>query len=441
MRLARFKFCSRRVPGPWCLLSAWMILSASLAFHAPVAHGAQDDLVARGAYLAKAADCAGCHTAAKNGVPYAGGLEMSSPFGTIVSSNITPDKRFGIGNYSYAGFARTMREGVAPDGKRLYPAMPYVAFSKITDDDMRALYAYMMQGVAPVAKAPPPTRVPFPFNQRWALALWDWLFAPHGTFTPRPARDHAWNRGAYLVQSLGHCGACHTPRGAGYQERGYDESSKDYLAGGINDHWFASNLRSDPGAGLGRVSKEEIAAFLRTGHGGGMVAFGSMVQTVEDSLQYLTDDDLLAIAHYLKGLPATGAADGQYEPRPPAATPALKMRAPDMPPAIGAAVYTSFCAECHRPQGEGVANAFPKLAGNPSVISEDTTSLIRLLVEGGNSPATRNGPPRQTMPAFTGILTDVQIAQVLTYVRASWGNDARPVTANDVASLRSALHK
>jgi mono/diheme cytochrome c family protein len=408
------------------------------ALHVVDVSSAPSTLIERGAYLAKAADCAGCHTAPKNGAPYAGGLEMNSPFGTIVSSNITPDKFHGIGAYSYDEFARALREGVSRDGKRLYPAMPYVAFMKITDDDMHALYVYMMQGVPPVASTPPPTRVPFPFNQRWALAAWDWLFAPSGTFESRPDRDTAWNRGAYLVQSLGHCGSCHTPRGAAYQERGYDESSKDYLAGGVNDNWYALNLRGDPGSGLGRMSGDDIASFLKSGHGGGVVAFGSMVQTVEDSLQYLSDDDLRAMATYLKSLPATGAADGQFEADNTA--PALKTRAPDMPPAIGAAVYASFCAECHRSRGEGVANAFPKLAGNPSVISEETTSLIRLLVEGGNSPATQHGPLRQSMPAFATTLNDLQIAQVLTFIRASWGNDARPITTNDVAALRSTLH-
>jgi mono/diheme cytochrome c family protein len=395
-------------------------------------------LIARGEYLAKAADCAGCHTAPMGGAPYAGGLEMTSPFGTIVSSNITPDRRYGIGAYSYADFERALREGVAPGNKRLYPAMPYVSFSKVSDDDIRALYAYMMVGVKPVAKPAPPTRVPFPFNQRWALAFWDLMFAPSGQFQPRSDRDAQWNRGAYLVQSLGHCGSCHTPRGAGYQERGYDDSSKQYLSGGVNDTWYAPNLRGDTGSGLGRISQDELAAFLKTGHGAGIAAFGSMVETVEDSLQYLNDDDVHAIARYLKTLPATGAADGQYKPSLQSVE---KTRAPDKPSATGAAIYASFCAQCHQANGAGISKTFPKLAGNQAVISEDTTSLIRLMVEGGNSPATANGPPRQAMPAFSGILTDGQIAQVLTFIRGSWGNDARPVTTSNVASLRSELHK
>ncbi|SAK99892.1 alcohol dehydrogenase cytochrome c subunit [Caballeronia pedi] len=395
--------------------------------------------VARGAYLAKAADCAGCHTASSSGAPYAGGLEMASPFGIIVSSNITPDRETGIGTYSYEDFAKALREGVAPGGKGLYPAMPYPAFAKISDDDLHALYAFMMHGVPPVRHRPPETKVPFPFNQRWALRLWRLAFAPKQPFQPHADRDASWNRGAYLVQSLGHCGSCHTPRGIGYQERGYNESSKTFLSGSLNDNWFAPNLRADPGSGLGRIAQEDVAAFLKTGHGAGVVAYGSMVEAIEDSTQYLTDDDLRAIAVYLKTLPATGAADGVFDASQ--APGRLKTRAPDVAPEQGAAVYAGFCAQCHRSDGKGVKNVFPVLAGNPSVISEDTTSLIRLIVEGGNSPATIHGPPRQSMPPFAGRLTDAQIAQVLTYVRASWGNDARAVTTNDVASFRSTIHK
>jgi mono/diheme cytochrome c family protein len=266
------------------------------------------------------------------------------------------------------------------------------------------------------------------------------VFSPKQPFESNSSRDASWNRGAYLVQSLGHCGSCHTPRGIGYQERGYDESSKEFLSGGVNDNWFAPNLREDPGSGLGRIVHDDIAAFLKTGHGSGMVAFGSMVQTIEDSTQYLSDDDLRSIAVYLKTLPASGAADGVFDPS--LTQPGrLKTHAPDVAPELGAAVYAGFCAQCHQSDGTGVPNAFPSLAGNPSLISEDTTSLIRLVVEGGNSPATIHGPPRQSMPSFAGRLTDAQIAQVLSYVRASWGNDARPVTTNDVASFRANIHK
>lgn len=417
---------------------ALLAVCVRTAIAAPPAPSA--DVIARGAYIAKAGDCAGCHTAPNNGAPYAGGLGLASPFGTIVSTNITPDPETGIGKYSYEDFAKALREGVAPGGKGLYPAMPYTSFVKMTDDDMRALYAYMMHGVPPVRYRPPPTDVPFPFNQRWMLRVWRAAFSPKEVYKPHADRDATWNRGAYLVQGLGHCGACHTPRGPAFQERGYDESSKMYLSGGVNDNWFALNLRGDTGSGLGRMSRDDIASLLKTGHGGGTAAFGSMVQTIEDSLQYLGDDDLAAIATYLKSLPATGAADGSYDPAN-AKPGTLKTRAPDVPPGQGAAVYATFCAQCHQDTGEGVPKVFPKLAGNPAVISEDTTSLIRLVVEGGNSPATKTGPARQNMPGFAGRLSDLQIAQVLSYVRGSWGNDARPITTNDVASLRSKLHK
>lgn len=260
--------------------------------------------LARGEYVAKAADCAGCHTAPQGGAPFAGGLGMGSPFGTIKTSNITPDPRFGIGAYTYEDFERAVRHGRAPGGKLLYPAMPYPEFSKMSDDDLHALYAYIMLRIPPVAKPTEPADVAFPFNQRWTLYGWQWAFMPRGGFKSRSPDDPRWTRGAYLVQSLGHCGACHTPRGWGYQERGYDESDARFLTGGVNDHWFAPNLTGDPGSGLGRMGEADIAAFLKNGHAHGNIAYGSMVEQIEDSTQYLSDADLLAVAHYLKSLPA-----------------------------------------------------------------------------------------------------------------------------------------
>lgn len=406
---------------------------------------AQDDatdaeLVKRGEYLAKAGDCAGCHTAPQAGAPFAGGLGMGSPFGTIMTSNITPDKQFGIGDYSYDDFAKALREGVARGGKHLYPAMPYPSFSKITDDDMHALYAYFIHGVRPVHKEAPPTKLPFPFNQRWALALWDLAFSPEGRYKPSPEHAVEWNRGAYLMQSLGHCGACHTPRGPAFEERGYDQSSKHYLTGGVNDHWFAPNLTADPGSGLGRVQQREIVSFLRGGHGGGLVSFGSMVQVVEDSTQYLNDDDLNAIATYLKHLPAR-ASSGHFDASSNAAQQsALALKTGDVQ-RPGAGLYLGLCARCHQSNAMGVNLKYPRLAGNPAVLAPQTTSLIRLLVEGGGSPETETGPMPRKMPAFAGKLTDTEMARVLTFVRSAWGNDADPVTTRDVDRVRSAIHK
>jgi len=406
----------------------------------PPAQPVDASVLARGEYVAKAADCAGCHTAPGGGAPFAGGLGMASPFGTIKTSNITPDPRYGIGRYTLQDFDRAVRHGVAPSGKALYPAMPYPEFSKMSDDDMRALYAYLMQRVAPAAKPNEPAEVAFPFNQRWTLFGWQWAFMPHGGFKSRAPADSQWTRGAYLVQSLGHCGACHTPRGWGYQERGYDETAPRFLTGGINDHWFAANLTGDAGSGLGRMSEADIARFLKTGHAGGNVAYGSMVQQIEDSTQYLTDADLLAIAHYLKSLPPQQAS-GTYAPATqPARAPSNGNRVADAQ-SVGYVVYRSFCARCHGDDGQGLRNVIPALAGNPSVLAKDTTSLIRLVVEGGNSPATLTGPARQQMPGFAGLISNAQMADALTYIRGAWGNVAQPISGNDVASLRQILHK
>lgn len=418
-----------------------LALGAVWPLPAPAAPEAPDAaLIARGAYVARLGDCAGCHTAPMGGTPYAGGLKVNSPFGTIVSTNITPDPVAGIGAYRYAEFVEAMRRGVRRDGANLYPAMPYTAFAKMDEADLRALYAFLMRGVAPSINHPPPTHLPFPFNQRWALGIWKAAFLRSGPYRTRPDRDAVWNRGAYLVQSLGHCGACHTPRGVAFQERGSDESAPLFLTGMVNDHWFASNLTGDPGSGLGRVSEDALVRFLKTGHGDGLVAYGSMVQTIEDSLQYVSDTDLRAIARYLKSLPARHGS-GQF--RPDARLTVDSVLAGDrtqLPPA-GAPAYRGFCAGCHGSRGEGVPGVFPRLAGNPSVLSDDTTSLIRLLVEGGNSPATGHGPSRQPMPGFAARLSNAQMAQVLTYLRNQWGNRARQITANDVATLREALHK
>lgn len=406
-------------------------------------------LIKRGEYVAKLGDCAGCHTASPrtdvNGSrisppPFAGGLPINAPFGTMYSSNITPDPRYGIGAYSYEDFAHALRQGVARGGKRLYPAMPYPSFSKIDDDDMHALYAYFMHGVTPIATAAPETHLPFPFNQRWGLAIWTWLFAPTDGFEPDTRHDAQWNRGAYLVQSLGHCGACHTPRGPAYEERGYTGASPLYLSGGTNDHWFAPDLRATSLSGLGRIPDADVIGFLKFGHGGGLITFGSMVDVVEDSTQYYDDADLAAVVVYLKSLPAS-ADEGRFAPRSHAATMSAQALRTGLIQRPGAGLYLSACARCHQADGQGVLGKYPALAGNPIVLAPDTQSIVRIVLEGGHSPQTNSGPASQKMPAFGSQFSDKEISRVLTLIRTTWGNAADPVTEADVRAMRSSLHR
>jgi mono/diheme cytochrome c family protein len=416
--------------------------AAGLALFADMvtAQSLESASISRGAYLARAGDCITCHTDGPEAAPFAGGLPINSPFGVIYSTNITPDPIYGIGKYKVEDFERAVRSGVAKDGRRLYPAMPYPSFSAITDPDIQALYDYFMDEVAPVDRKPPETRLPFPFNIRFSLFFWDLAFVKNQPFQPRGDRDADWNRGAYLVQSLGHCGACHTPRGLAFQELAYSENSPLYLSGAVVDNWFAANLRGDHASGLQRWSESDIVEFLQAGHSGSGTAFGSMTDVIENSMQYLRDDDLEAIARYLKSLPARGEKSSYAPDRPDVAIKfaALKSGAVELP---GAGLYQSFCAKCHQLNGNGKTGEFPKLAGNSIVLSENATSLIRLLLEGGKTAETKTSLKPHEMPSFSAKFTDRQLAEVLSFIRNSWGNAASPVTARQVASLRSALQK
>ncbi|KAF1047439.1 cytochrome c oxidase assembly protein [Xylophilus sp.] len=416
------------------LLAAGLLAAAALA-----ARGAEPAaLVARGAYLARIGGCAACHTDPKGGAPFAGGRPMPSPFGPIHSSNITPDPAHGLGRYTFADFARAMREGRARGDRPLYPAMPYASYAKMDDADLRALFAYLREGVAPQAVPTPPNHLPFPFDQRWALRIWQALFLPRGVYAPRPGRDAAWNRGAYLVQSVGHCGSCHTPRGPGYQEKGYDEGSDQFLTGTVTDRWFATNLTGDPGGGLGRVDARALAELLRTGRGGGSVVWGSMAEEVEETLRHLSEDDARAIARYLKSLPPQRVA-GRYDPARAGGRGPADGRYDAATNTAGRAAYHGFCMACHGEDGRGQPPQVPALAGNPSLLGREPQSLVRIVVEGGRGPAVDGAPAPLAMPGFGGTLTDLQIAQALSYVRQSWGNDGAPVTASDVSQVRQRI--
>ncbi|KVS71757.1 cytochrome c [Burkholderia cepacia] len=395
--------------------------------------------IARGRYLARAGDCSACHDAADH-TPYAGGQPVNSPFGPIYAPNITPDPVHGIGNYTLRQFDDALRRGVRADGGRLYPAMPYPSFARLSDDDVRALYAYFMRGVAPSPNVARLTQLPFPFDQRWALALWSAAFANRDRFVPQPSQSAEWNRGAYLVQGPGHCGACHTPRGPGFNERGYDERSAAFLTGGINDHWFAPNLTGADTDGLGSWSVDDIAAFLRDGHAVRGAVFGAMAPVVGESTALLTDADRRAIAVYLKSLPArpTAATNplGIGTPRLTAAGP----RPEGGQQAPGAGVYAGFCARCHGAAGTGVRDHGPPLAGNSAVLAADPTSAIRIVVEGARPAPGEPGMMRR-MPSMRGTLTSSEIASVVSYVRGAWGNRAAPVSEQEVRRLRKAIRR
>ena len=384
----------------------------------------------KGEYLARAGDCVSCHSV-PGGKAFAGGLKMGTPLGNIYSTNITPDPETGIGNYSLADFGRAVREGIAKDGHHLYPAMPYPSYAKLTDADVAAMYNFFMKQVPPVHQANKPDEIPSYLSFRWPLAIWNLVFTSGGSYVDKSGHDATWNRGAYLVQGLGHCGACHTPRGVAWQEKALDDSSSDYLSGAELDAWYAPDLRGDVRTGLGGWSKDDIVAFLKHGHNRNGTAFGSMTDVLNNSTPYMSDSDLNAIAVYLKSLPATSSQ--QAVAYNDATTTALRAGHATQP---GAAVYTGTCANCHGADGKGFAPYIPPLAGNPVVLEKDPSSLINLVLNASNPLVVEGTPDAYRMPEFRLQYSDQQIADVLSFIRNGWGNQAPAVTSAQVSDLR-----
>lgn len=389
--------------------------------------------ISQGEYLAQAGDCSACHTS-KEGKPFAGGLKMATPLGAIYSTNITPDRKYGIGNYSYDQFATALREGVAKDGHHLYPAMPYTSFAKINDQDMRALYNYFMREVQAVDQPNKDSDIPWPLNMRWPLAAWNWVFHDDSDYQPTMTMSSAWNRGAYLVQGLGHCGACHTPRGLVFQEKALDQSDGNYLTGATLDGWHAPNLNGNLRTGLGSWKIEEIIAFLKQGHTENTAAFGPMAEVVEKSTQHLSDDDLKAIAIYLKGLSASNPNETAAAIDPATVEALVKGDTTQ----TGAQEYLDNCAACHRLDGKGYRNTFPALAQNTALLVDDPSALINIVLQGGHSPVTQQAVAGLAMPAFGWRLDNQQAADVVTFIRNGWGNQAPAVTAEQVKKVRDA---
>jgi mono/diheme cytochrome c family protein len=400
-----------------------LILAAAAAFVAAAPATATEQLfdnVANGRYQAVLGDCAGCHTA-PGGKPFAGGVALQTPFGTLVAPNITPDRETGIGSWTEADFRNAMKSGVGHDGKRLYPAMPYPYYTRMSDADISDLWSYL-RTVQPVSNSVEANRLPFPFNIRLLMAGWNWLNFTPGDYKPDPKKSAEWNRGAYLVQGPTHCALCHSPKTLS----GADKSGGAFLTGTVLQGWLAPDVTGNAHIGVGGWSAGDIVSYLKTGANGADVASGPMAEVVEDSTSKMTDADLRAIAVYLKDIASPAQA-----PQPVAASdPAMH---------TGAAIYADNCSACHGLDGRGQPRLFPALAKNPLIQQSDPTSLIRVVLAGSQGAATTSAPTTPAMPSLAWRLTDAQIADVLTFVRNTWGNAAPPVTADAVARLRKQL--
>jgi mono/diheme cytochrome c family protein len=401
--------------------AAALAAAALLIARAAIATDSQSfEMIARGRYLVVAADCVACHTKS-GGKAYAGGVALQTPFGTVVAPNITPDRDAGIGAWTDDEFVAALHEGRGRDGIRLFPAMPYPAYTKMTRSDALSIRAYL-QTIQPAPDKIEPNQLPFPLNLRFNMAVWNALNFKSGRLEPDPSKSSEWNRGRYLVDALGHCGTCHTPKTL----LGADEDS-EYLQGGTLQGWFAPNITADTRKGIGGWSLEELVDYLKTGANRDAIATGDMTEEIVHSSSNLNDDDLKAIAVYLKSLTPERESIPQ----------ALATSDPRM--VAGQAIYKDSCAGCHTDAGSGTPGLFARLAGSHAVQSDDPTTLIRVVLAGAHGAGTAHAPTSSAMPSFDWRLDDAQVASVLTYIRNSWGNAAAVVSADQVRAMRSAF--
>ncbi|WP_337264604.1 MULTISPECIES: c-type cytochrome [unclassified Serratia (in: enterobacteria)] len=368
-----------------------------------------------GEYVAKAGDCTACHTL-PTGKPLAGGMKFPTPLGDIYATNITPDAVHGIGAYSFAEFDRAMRQGIAKDGHRLYPAMPYTSYAKMSAEDMRALYDYLMHEVTAQPVANRESDISWPLSMRWPLAVWNSLFHEDQPYQADSKQSAEWNRGAYLVQGLGHCGSCHTPRGWAMQEKGLDSKTPEFLSGAELDGWYAPSLRG--------MKQDEVVSLLKTGRSQHAAVAGPMSDVVTHSTQYLSDADLSSIALYLHSLAVTTPKTANV---PSAATSVLE---------AGRQTYATYCVTCHGDSGQGSDRVIPALAGNLTVTAENPLTALRVVLEGAHTPITQQATT-VIMPGYGWTLTDADAAELMSYLRGSWGNQAAPVTADQVKAARA----
>ncbi|WP_250627988.1 c-type cytochrome [Pinirhizobacter soli] len=395
-------------------LALGMVLAGFAVAHADPAS------VERGRYLATAGDCASCHTAL-NGAPFAGGRVVGTPFGGIPTPNITFDRATGIGAWTKDEFYLAMHEGVSRDGTLLYPAFPFTSYTRMTRADVDAVYDFLGT-VARVSRKNDEPQLSWPYSMRSLMSAWRLLYFDKGEYVPDPSKSAAWNRGAYLVQGPGHCNDCHTARNS----LGATVSSPR-LAGGLIpvQDWYASDLSMAKGGGLANFRQQDIVDLLKTGRSARGTAFGPMAEVVQMSTQYLSDDDLAAIATYLQSLPPRPAPDQGNDIDASASM------------ARGQKIYADSCADCHGVSGTGVAGVYPPLDANSSVAEPVGVNAIRIVLSGGFAPVTAGNRRPYSMPPFAQKLSDQEVADVTTYIRRSWGNNAPPVQIDDVRKYRS----
>jgi len=392
---------------------------------------ANASLVERGQYLARAADCIACHTT-ESAQPFAGGRAFVLPFGTLYSTNITPDKKTGIGDYTDADWLRAIHKGIARDGTRLYPAMPYASYTYMTDEDALAIKAYLFS-LPPVESPRPTNTLSFPFNQRWLMSFWSTMFNSDKRFEPNLERSAEWNRGAYLAEAMAHCGECHTPRTVAFS---LDNRHK--FAGAKQAGWVAYNISRDNETGIGDWKPEEIAQYVGSGHAAGRgTADGPMGEAVEYSLRYLTPADASAIAAYVATVPAVKGKNQPPVKKQPA-PPDHSMGVASAVDPRGKEVYEGACASCHDWSGVSPIVGYADLVGARAVNDPTATNLVQIVL-GGSSHKNVHGS--LYMPDFGSAYSDTEVAAVANYVTARFGATASSVTAANVADLKKQASK
>ncbi len=414
--------------------AAWLLREAVLPPQplepSPPGALSASELQARGQALVRAGNCMACHSA-RGGAPFAGGRGIDTPFGTVFSSNLTPDRATGLGNWSSSEFWRALHHGQSKDGRLLLPAFPYTSFTQVQRTDADAMFAFL-QSLAPVSAPTPAHTLSWPFNTQAALSAWRALYFKPGVYVPEPAQSPEWNRGAYLVRGLGHCAACHSARDALGGSRGLD------LAGGLipMQNWYAPSLSSNAEAGVANWPVADIVTLLKTGTTARASVLGPMAEVVLHSTQHMPDADLQAMAVFLKALPQTQesapelTAASRGGNKPVALASSASARA-------GGQLYETHCLQCHGPNGQGVAGAYPALAGNRAVTMTSTANLVQVVLNGGYAPATAGNPRPYGMPPFLLVFNDSETAQLLTFLRSAWGNSASEVTPLEVNRARN----